>query len=51
MYHPNIIQLFEIIETAKYYFFVMEFAQKGDLTDFIESRLKLTEVVAQKFFS
>lgn len=29
--HRNIIKLFEIFENPKYYFFVTEFAQKGDL--------------------
>lgn len=38
--HPNIIQLYEVIETSKYFFFVMECAEKGDLSDYIESRGK-----------
>lgn len=44
--HPNIIQLYEVpaddkvIETSKYFFFVMECAEKGDLSDYIESKGK-----------
>lgn len=44
--HPNIIQLYEVrvaqqvIETSKYFFFVMECAEKGELSDYIESREK-----------
>ena len=40
--HPNIIQLYEvwsshqIIETNKYFFFVMEYAQNGELSHYIE---------------
>ena len=38
--HPNIVQLFEIIETNKYFFFVMEYAQKGELSYYIEKQKK-----------
>lgn len=46
--HPNIIQLYEVglglslqvIETSKYFFFVMECAEKGELSDYIESKEK-----------
>ena len=44
--HANIIQLYEVrlseqvIETGKYFFFVMECAEKGELSDYIESREK-----------
>ena len=42
--HPNIIQLYEvlpshqIIETAKYFFFVMEYALNGELSMYIEKQ-------------
>src|SRR3990167_9406626 len=36
--HPNIIQLYEVIETSKYFFFVMECAEKGELSEYIETR-------------
>ena len=33
--HPNIIQLFEIIETPKQLFLIMEFVSGGELFDYI----------------
>lgn len=48
--HPNIIQLYEVIETNKYFFFLMEFAEQGELAEYIESRNKLSEEESAKFF-
>ena len=48
--HPNIIQLYETIETYKYFFFVMEYAKLGELSDYIEKKDKLTEKEACKLF-
>jgi 5'-AMP-activated protein kinase, catalytic alpha subunit len=48
--HPNIIRLYEIIETNKYFFFVMEYAKQGELSSYIESKAKLSEQEASKFF-
>lgn len=48
--HPNIIQLYEIIETNKYFFFLMEYAEQGELAEYIESRNKLSEEEASKYF-
>jgi serine/threonine protein kinase len=31
--HPFIVQMFEIIESAKYLFLVMEYIEGGDLFD------------------
>lgn len=36
--HPNIIQLYEVIETNKYFFFVMEYAMNGELSYYIEKQ-------------
>lgn len=33
--HPNIIQLFEIIETPKQLFLIMEYVSGGELFDYI----------------
>lgn len=38
MEHPHIIQLYEVIETNKYFFFVMEVVEQGELSDYIESK-------------
>jgi len=35
--HPNVIQLYEIIETEKELFLIMEFCQGGELFDYIVS--------------
>lgn len=48
--HPNIIQLYEVVETSKYFFFLMEFAEQGELAEYIETRNKLAEEEACKFF-
>ncbi len=50
VHHPNIIKLYEIIETNKYFFFVMEYAQEGELSHYIENKEKLTEKEGCKFF-
>lgn len=40
--HPNIIQLYEIIETKKYLFLVMEYCPNGELFDYIVKRQRLS---------
>jgi serine/threonine protein kinase len=35
--HPNIAQLYQIIETNKYIYLVMEYAARGELFDHIVS--------------
>lgn len=39
--HPNIIQLYEIIETPKHLFLVMEFMENGELFDYIVSKKRM----------
>lgn len=48
--HPNIIQLFEIIETPKQLFLIMEYVSGGELFDYIVKKQKLTEQEACKYF-
>ena len=48
--HPNIIQLYEIIETPKNLFFIMEHWEKGELFDYIVAKGKLSETETCKFF-
>ncbi len=48
--HPNLIQLYEIIETAKQLYLVTEFATGGELFDYIVAKKRLKEREACKFF-
>mmetsp|Transcript_29035 Transcript_29035/g.51943 ORF Transcript_29035/g.51943 Transcript_29035/m.51943 type:complete len:477 (+) Transcript_29035:2223-3653(+) len=48
--HPNIIQLYEIIETPKQLYLIMEYASGGELFDFIVARNRVTELEACRLF-
>ena len=48
--HPNIIQLYEIIETPKQLYLIMEYASGGELFDYILQNTKLKEKEASKYF-
>eukprot|EP00347_Sterkiella_histriomuscorum_P006969 403350750 len=48
--HPNIIQLYEIIETPKQLYLIMEYASGGELFDHIVANTKLKEKQACKYF-
>ncbi|KAI8927498.1 hypothetical protein BC831DRAFT_452162 [Entophlyctis helioformis] len=47
--HPNIIQLFEVMETKKNLFLVLEYAAKGELLDYIVANGRLKEDEAKTF--
>ncbi|CAD8151667.1 unnamed protein product [Paramecium octaurelia] len=47
--HKHVIQLYEIIETKRYIFLVMEFCDGGELFDYIVKHQKLSEIEACKF--
>ena len=47
--HPNIIQLYEIIETPKQLYLIMEYASKGELFDYIVANTRLPEIEASKY--
>ena len=48
--HPNVIQLYEIIETNKQLFLIMEYASGGELFDFIVKKKRLPDKESCKFF-
>lgn len=50
MRHPNIIQLYEIIETPKQLYLIMEMAERGELFKYIVRNKRVEEKVACKFF-
>ena len=41
--HPNIVQLYDIIETSAHIYLIMEYASGGELFDFIVNKNKLSE--------
>ncbi|MCL4160433.1 UNVERIFIED_CONTAM: hypothetical protein GTU68_034726, partial [Idotea baltica] len=52
--HPNVIQLFEVMEDKKYIYLVLEYAQGGDIFDYIiligrlkekEARIKFRQIL------
>ncbi|KRW98684.1 Protein kinase-like domain [Pseudocohnilembus persalinus] len=48
--HNSIVQLYEIIETPKQLFLIMEYAEKGELFDYIVKKQKLKEKEACRIF-
>ena len=48
--HRNIIQLFEIIETSYAIYMIMEYAEGGELFDYIVNKGRLTEKEAAFFY-
>ena len=48
--HPNVVQLYEIIETPKQIFLVMEYVPCGELFDYIVAHSKLGEEQACLFY-
>jgi 5'-AMP-activated protein kinase catalytic alpha subunit len=48
--HPNIIQLYEIIETSKQIYLIMEYASGGELFDYIVKHSRLKEREACRLF-
>lgn len=50
MRHPNIIQLYEIIETPRYLFLVMEYVEGGELFSHIVRKKRVEEAEACRLF-
>ena len=48
--HPHIIQLYEIIETQKRLYMIMENCSNGELFDYITSKNRLKESEACRLF-
>jgi len=48
--HPNIIQLYEIIETPKQLYLIMEYIKNGELFDHIVDSTRLEENQASKYY-
>jgi 5'-AMP-activated protein kinase, catalytic alpha subunit len=48
--HPHIIKIYETMETADDIYVVLEYAQSGELFDYITERGKLPEHEARTFF-
>ncbi len=48
--HPNIISLYQIIDTDRHCFFALEMAENGDFIDYLNSRESLLEEEARFVF-
>ena len=48
--HPNIVQLYEIFEDEQRLYLIMEYAENGELFDYIVSKGKIKEIEACKFY-
>ena len=48
--HKNIVQLYEVFESAKHFLIVTEICSGGDLLNYVRKRRKLTEDYAKYFF-
>ena len=50
LHHPNVVQIYEIIETEKDLYLVMEFASGGELFELIVQNQRLKEKQASRYF-
>ncbi|XP_030216218.1 MAP/microtubule affinity-regulating kinase 4 isoform X1 [Gadus morhua] len=48
--HPNIVQLFEVIETDKTLYLIMEYASGGEVFDYLVSNGRMKEIEARAKF-
>lgn len=51
MHHPNLIRLYEVMETYSKLFLVMEYASGGELYNKVTTMGKFEEVVARNLFA
>lgn len=47
--HPNVIRLLEVFENRKFIFFVMEYAEEGDILKLLKKRGPLDESISKYF--
>ena len=50
LHHINIVNCFELIENDENFYIIMEYCQKGELSDYIEENKKLSEDESSMFF-
>ena len=50
VHHPHVVQLYEIIETPKKLYLIMEYASGGELFDYIVKHQRIHEPEACRFF-
>ncbi|KAJ3261487.1 hypothetical protein HK103_005322 [Boothiomyces macroporosus] len=48
--HPNIIKTYKVIECVNYVYIIMQYAEGGELSDYIAKRGKLDEEEARRLF-
>lgn len=51
MHHPFIAEFFESIEDDRNYYIIMEYAENGNMSNFVNSKGQLTELQARHYFS
>ncbi|KAL4232879.1 hypothetical protein ACF0H5_007566 [Mactra antiquata] len=47
--HPNIVKLYEIMETENSYYLVLEFAEGGEFIKYLSEKKRLSEMETQKY--
>ena len=51
MKHPNVVECFEVIETAGNWYMIMEYISGGELLSYISNRVRLSEYESSLIFS